>query len=57
MTENEEQIYDPDNNILPTLDAGEERARWIGHRYLVERDNTEGLGNSLEGGSGMLARR
>jgi hypothetical protein len=27
-TENEEQI-DPDNNILPTMDAGEERARWI----------------------------
>ena len=28
-TENEEQIFDPNNSIIPTMDAGEERARWI----------------------------
>lgn len=29
-TENEEKIiYDPDNSVLPTMFAGEDRARWI----------------------------
>ncbi len=59
-TENEEQMFDPDNSIFPILDAGEERAQWIAYsphpdpqekslRIIMEFDERGNLTSYWEG--------